>query len=295
MMNDRERWIATLERYGVTLSVVGGALRGPCPFHRGSNPTSFVVTPEKGFHCFACGLGGGLAQFIQRMGGEAPAVATSFWRSAVDARPDAVVAPIGPLDAGHPYLASRGIHTATARFFGMGYFAGKPPLGDRIVIPLHDADGSLVGHVGRRLVDTEPRYWFQREVPRKAILFNLHRVKAAKSDTVILVEGVLDAAAVHQLGMPNVVASLSCQVSANQRALLSRFRRVFVLFDADAAGADATRALEAELGPTVVRVALPKADPCSLKGVVLDQLIRSAMESDSTSSRPSGRREGISR
>jgi 5S rRNA maturation endonuclease (ribonuclease M5) len=213
------------------------------------------------------------------MGGEAPAVATSFWRSTVDDRCDAIV-PIGPLDAAHPYLASRGIHTATARFFGMGYFAGKPPLGDRIVIPLHDPDGMLVGHVGRRLDDTEPRYWFQREVPRKAILFNLHRVKAAKHDTVILVEGVLDAAAVHQLGIPNVVASLSCQVSANQRALLSRFRRVFVLFDADGAGAEATRALKEELGVAAVGVALPKADPCSLKGVVLDQLLRSAMDGE---------------
>jgi DNA primase len=295
MMNDRARWLAALERYGVTLSAVGGALRGPCPFHRGSNPTSFVVTPEKGFHCFACGVGGGLSQFIQRMGGEVPAITTSFWRPVADGRSDAVITPIGPLDAGHPYLAERGIHTATARFFGMGYFAGRPPLGDRIVIPLHDADGALVGHVARRLDDTEPRYWFQREVPRKAILFNLHRVKAAKHDTVVLVEGVFDAAAVHQLGMPNVVASLSCQVSANQRALLSRFRRVFVLFDADAAGAEATRAIEAELGPAAVRVALPKADPCSLKGVVLDRLLRSAMESDRTSIRPIRGAKGLAR
>ncbi len=246
MTNDRERWIAALERYGVTLGAVGGALRGPCPFHRGSNPTSFVVTPEKGFHCFACGVGGGLSQFIQRMGGEAPARTTSFWRPVVDGRSDAVITPIGPLDAAHPYLAERG-------------------------------------------------YWFQREVPRKAILFNLHRVKAAQHDTVVLVEGVFDAAAVHQLGMPNVVASLSCQVSANQRALLSRFRRVFVLFDADAAGAEATRALEEELGPSAVRVALPKADPCSLKGVVLDRLLRSAMESDGTSIPRNGRAKGLAR
>lgn len=289
-MNDREQWMVALERYGVSLTAVGGALRGPCPFHRGSNPTSFVVTPEKGFHCFACGAGGGLAQFIQRMGGEAPPIAMSFWQPIVDARSDAMVAPIGPLDPNHPYFIERGIHAATARFFGMGYFAGKPPLGDRIVIPLHDPDGMLVGHVGRRLDDTEPRYWFQREVPRKAILFNLHRVKAAKCETVILVEGVFDAAAVHQLGMPNVVASLSCQVSANQRALLSRFRRVFVLFDADTAGAGATRALEEELGPAVERVSLPKADPCALKGVVLDRLLRAAMDDERRSVRAAASR-----
>lgn len=296
MMSDREAWIAALERYGVTLSVVGAALRGPCPFHRGSNPTSFVVTPEKGcFYCFACGVGGGFSQFIQRMGGEAPAVATSFWHPPMDARSAAVITPIAPLDAAHPYFRERGIHEATARFFGMGYFRGKPPLGGRIITPLHDPDGTLVGHIGRALDDTEPRYRFQQGVPRQSLLFNLHRVKAAKHDMVVLVEGVFDAAAVFQLGIPNVVASLGCQVSANQRALLSRFRRVLVLFDDDPAGDAATAALEEELGPAAMRVALPKSDPCSLKGVLLERIIRSAMTRDASPAtrKAAGRRAGI--
>jgi len=267
-------WEAVIARYNLTLIRVKDQYRGPCPIHGGTNPTAFVITPSKGFHCFGCGAGGGVAQFIRAMG-DIPDMEKrgSFWLPPVDARPD-IVTPLSPLDPTHRYFQSRGLHEATARFFGMGYFAGKPPLGARIIIPLHDADGKLVGHLGRAIDDKEPRYWFQQCVPRRSILFNFHRVKAARHETVVLVEGAFDCAALHQLGFSNTVASLSCHVTENQRALLSRFRRVLILFDDDLSGSDAMVALKEELGRSAVCVPLPKADPCSLKGVVLSQILR---------------------
>jgi DNA primase len=282
-------WEDVIAKYGLTVHRVGGQFRGPCPIHRGTNPTCLAITPGKGFICFACGVGGGIAQFILAMGDTpdwdvmrsslttANHADGSFWHPMADAGPRTnVITPLGPLDPSHPYFRGRGIHEATARFFGMGYFRGTPPFGGRIITPLHNPDGALVGHIARALDDTEPRYRFQQGVPRQSILFNLHRVKAARSDVVVLVEGVFDAAAVYQLGIPNVVASLGCHVSANQRALLSRFRRVLILFDDDRAGADAMCALEAELGSAAVPVALPKADPCSIKGVLLADVLEKA-------------------
>lgn len=269
-------WDDVIATYGLTMHRVGSQFRGPCPIHRGTNPTCFVITPEKGFHCFACGRGGGIPQFIRAMGDTpAPEVAGALFLPMVDARQGTTdVAPLQPLEPEHPFFRARGIHAVTARHFGMGYFRGKPPLGGRVVIPIHDADGALVGHIGRALDNEEPRYWVQPCVPRRSVLFNLHRVKRVRSETVVLVEGAFDAAAVYQLGIPNVVASLTCRLSATQRALLSRFRRVVILFDDDPAGREATEALEGELGRAAVRAALPKMDPCALKGVLLASLLR---------------------
>jgi DNA primase len=159
----------------------------------------------------------------------------------------------------------------------MGFFRGAPPLGRRIIAPLHDPDGHLVGHIGRAIEDrVTPRYLFQRGVRRSEILFNLHRVKQAKAETVVVVEGVFDALAVFQVGIPNVVATLGCEVTENQRALLSCFGKILVLFDDDAAGNAASQKLEAEFVSAAVRLQLPKADPASIKGVLLERLIRSA-------------------
>jgi 5S rRNA maturation endonuclease (ribonuclease M5) len=187
---------------------------------------------------------------------------------------------LGPLDSSHPYFLQRGIHEATARYFGIGYFRGAPPFGRRIVAPLHDPNGQLVGHIGRAIDDrVAPRYLFQRGVRRNELLFNLHRVKEAKANTVTVVEGIFDALAVYQIGITNVVSTLGCEVTANQRALLSRFRRILVLFDEDQAGQTAAQKLETEFGRTAVRLHLPKADPASIKGVLLERLIRAAEES----------------
>jgi DNA primase len=183
-------------------------------------------------------------------------------------------APLAPLDSAHPYFFERGVHEATARHFGIGYFRGAPPFGRRIVAPLHDAAGQLVGHIGRAIDDSvTPRYLFQRGVRRNELVFNLHRVKQSNADTVVVVEGIFDALAVHQVGIPNVVSTLGCEVTANQRALLSRFRRVVVLFDGDDAGRRAAESLEDEFARAVIRLQLPKADPASIKGILLLRLI----------------------
>lgn len=271
-------WEEVIARHGLAVRWQGSQWRGPCPLHRGDNVSAFTITPQHGFHCFACGRSGGLRTFLRLVGdhegADAVDLTEEYPRSGSTAFPGPVV-PLTPLDATHPYFRERGVHEVTARHFGIGYFRGAPPLGKRIIAPLHDADGTLVGHIGRAVNPTvEPRYCFQRGVRRSELLFNLHRVKEANAETVIVVEGVFDALSVHQIGYPNVVATLGCEVTENQRALLSRFRRLFILFDHDEAGDRAASKLAEEFGKAATRLQLPKADPATIKGVLLDRILR---------------------
>lgn len=279
----RETWEEVIEEFHLDVTWHGSQWRGPCPLHHGTRVSSFAITPGRGYFCFACGEGGSIEEFVAKMRGEDPLDVvrpTSYERRE---RTEPVV-PLTPLDPTHPYFCERGIHEATARYFGIGYFRGRPPLGGRIIAPLHDPAGRLVGHIGRAVDDAaEPRYCFQRGVHRRELLFNLHRVKAAGAESVILVEGIFDALGVFQVGFPHVVASLGCRITATQRALLSRFARVFILFDHDPSGDEAAAQISEELGRAAVRVSLPKADPASVKGVILERLLRAAAASPTRS------------
>lgn len=61
-----------------------------------------------------------------------------------------------------------------------------------VVIPIHSARGELVAYAGRALERTEPRYRFPPGFPKSAILFNLHRARAAAQPAVVVVEGFFD-------------------------------------------------------------------------------------------------------
>jgi 5S rRNA maturation endonuclease (ribonuclease M5) len=263
-------WSAIVEQLGLKRS--GAEWRGACPLHGGSNKSQFVVSTSKGaFHCFACGAGGSLTRLARLLGKEPPR-----WSPPLRPEPTRAmerVAALRPLDPTHPFFAERGIHAGTARSFGSGYFAGTPPFGGRVVVPIHDVGGMLVGHIGRALGNEEPRYILQRGVARGALLFNAHRV-SADAPFVIVVEGVFDAFAVTQIGYRNVVATLGCEASARQIDALRRYPAVKLLFDADDAGKNAASALAEAIGATAAVVDIPKADPCSIKGVLLAQVIR---------------------
>lgn len=268
-----DAWVTTFAEHGLHLTWQGRQWRGPCPFHRGSNPTALAVTPEYGFKCFSCGERGGLARF-RKLLGAAPLPDAVL--PAPSPEPVRIVRPLRPLDAAHPYLSTRGIHEATARLFGMGVFTGAPPFGNRVVTPIHDGLGQLVGHLGRAIDDAiSPRYIVQRGTRRSRLLFNLHGVTRSGASTVILVEGVFDVLALHQHGMANAVASLGCDVSKAQRDLLAPFDRVVILFDADAAGRRAALTLRRQLRGAVI-ARLPSDDPATVNGDLLRHVIATA-------------------
>src|SRR5438876_12074066 len=110
------------------------------------------------------------------------------------------------LDRSHPYLKSRGIAPETAEVFGVGFFSGQGPLVGRVVIPIHNAVGQLVGYAGRAVGSlTDPKYiTVPSDFRPDRELFNLHRTTAAakksRSGVVVVVEGFFDCMRVHQAG-----------------------------------------------------------------------------------------------
>jgi DNA primase len=157
---------------------------------------------------------------------------------------------------------------AVPRTGGGGYYDA---LRDRITFPIRDMQGRPVAFGGRALADGSPKYLNTRETPLFAkgkMLYALDAARAAIRETgeAVVVEGYMDAIACHQFGVRGAVASLGTALTLDQVLLLKRFAtRAVLVYDADAAGADAAeRGLgifeQAEL-PVRVAVLPGDADP----------------------------------
>lgn len=118
----------------------------------------------------------------------------------------------------------------------------------RIMIPLADGQGNIVGFTARLLRDDvdAPKYF---NTPSTLIydkgrqVFGLHLAKQQirKSEYVVIVEGNLDVIASHQAGVTNVVATAGTAMTADHLRSLSRLTlKIRLAFDADTAGQNAT-------------------------------------------------------
>src|SRR5438309_125804 len=125
----------------------------------------------------------------------------------------------------------------------------------RLVFPLADARGRVRGFQARKLREDDPlraKYVNspEGELFRKGdVLYGLDRARMAitKQDRAVIVEGNTDVLALRQAGLEPVAASMGTALTSQQLRELSRLsRRVWLCFDSDAAGEDATlRGMEA--------------------------------------------------
>jgi DNA primase len=121
-----------------------------------------------------------------------------------------------------------------------------PRFRDRLLFPIHDLRGRVVGFGGRLLRPGEPKYLNSPETPifsKGRQLYNLHKAKAAirKAESVILVEGYFDVFRLVLAGIEHVVAPLGTSLTADQAGLLRRFTpSATLLYDSDQAGLRAT-------------------------------------------------------
>ncbi len=132
---------------------------------------------------------------------------------------------------------------------------------DRLIFPIHDKDGHVIGFGGRAIGDAQPKYLNTPQTvifDKGANLYALHLAQDAirRTHDVIVVEGYMDAIAGHQFGFENVVASMGTALTSNQVRLVRRsVDRILLALDADAAGQMATiRGLD------VLREGLAEAD-----------------------------------
>jgi DNA primase len=152
----------------------------------------------------------------------------------------------------------------------------------RVMFPIAGESGRVVAFGGRAIGDEQPKYLNSPETgiyTKSHVLYNLDRARDAirREGFAVLVEGYMDAIALAEAGIENVIASCGTSLAEGQVRLLGRFtKNIVVNFDLDAAGQAATdRSLVLLLGADFeIRVlVLPsdeggKSDP--------DQFIRKA-------------------
>jgi DNA primase len=162
----------------------------------------------------------------------------------------------------------------------------------RLLFPIHNLRGRVVGLGGRLLGPGEPKYLNSPETEifhKGKQLYNLYQAKGAirKEESVLLVEGYFDVIRLSLAGVEHVVAPLGTSLTPDQAALLKRFTpAATVLYDSDQPGLRATFRAGDELLRHAIRVRVatlpPGEDPDTLvrKGGVeaLDLVLRDAID-----------------
>lgn len=113
----------------------------------------------------------------------------------------------------------------------------------RLMFPIFDVQGRVVGFGGRILAKGEPKYLNSPETilfSKSRNLYGLNFAKAARKRELILVEGYMDMLSIYQAGFHNVVASLGTAFNQEHARTLKRFADdVILLYDSDEAGTNA--------------------------------------------------------
>lgn len=201
----------------------------------------------------------------------------------------------------YEYLKNRGINSQTIKDFKLGYAPASPKsllefakvekisegaldkagitaydsreknryvrFKNRIIFPVHNTQGKIVGFAGRALDDkTLPKYLNspQTDLYNKSnILYGLNIAKKEIADNkhAVIVEGYMDLLSLYQAGVLNIVASSGTSLTVPQAKLLLRYAtKATIVYDGDTAGTKATlRGLDilVEQGLMVKIVRLP--------------------------------------
>jgi DNA primase len=242
---------------------------------------------------------------------EAHSAAAAFFKELFQHSPQAAAA--------RKYLEGRGFNQDDAQAWGLGYSpperdtlyrhllgrkfkpkeivdAGLATAGasgehrdtfrNRLMFPVADLSGQVVGFGARALGDEQPKYLNSSKTPiydKARILFGLDRSKAAivKVGHSIVTEGYTDVIALHKVGMTNAVATCGTALGEDHFSLIKRFcDRAILAFDADAAGAVASErgfGMHAKMGLEVLIAPIPAgkdpADVALIEGADATKLI----------------------
>ena len=302
-LTERNDIVDVVSQYVRLTKKSGSNMFGLCPFHSEKTP-SFSVSPDKQiYHCFGCGKGGGVINFIMEienlgfqdavaflarranmaMPEESDTPEVSRRKRLLELNRDAarffyeqLVAETGK--PGQEYVLRRGISPAMVRRFGLGFApdswsaltdsmtklgytqqelfdaglikhsrrgGGYDTFRNRLMFPVIDVRGSVIGFSGRILGDGEPKYLNSPETAvfsKSHNLFALNLAKKSKSGYIILTEGNIDVVSLHQAGFDSAVASLGTSLTGEQARLISRYTgEVILCYDSDEAGKKAAQ------------------------------------------------------
>ena len=172
----------------------------------------------------------------------------------------------------YEYLRGRGLSDDTIRRFGLGYsnmysddlyrYLKKKGYDDellketglvkveergahdrfwnRVMFPIMDVNGRIIGFGGRVMGDGEPKYLNSPETKafdKSRNLYGLNYARTARKPYMLICEGYMDVISMHQAGFSNAVASLGTAFTSGQASLLRRYTdQVVLTYDSDGAG-----------------------------------------------------------
>lgn len=153
----------------------------------------------------------------------------------------------------HEYLINEGFNDETRRFFDLR-FCDKGVMKDRIVIPIDNPDGSIVGIAGRSIHDFrwlelsgESKYFFSKGLKKSNTLYNISRADKY-ANFIIVVEGYKSIWRLHNWGYDNAVALMGAHLSDRQTQLLLQLDLpILVSGDNDKAGKSLQREVVSKL------------------------------------------------
>ena len=111
---------------------------------------------------------------------------------------------------------------------------------NRVMVPIIDIQGNVIGFGGRVLDDSKPKYLNTTDTlvyKKSKALFGLNFAKSDSQQQMILCEGYMDVIALHQAGFTNSVAGCGTALTQDQARLISRYtQEVLLSYDGDEAG-----------------------------------------------------------
>ncbi len=296
-----------VEAAGVRLHGRGRVRQGVCPFHEEVEGSFTVYADSERFHCFGCGEGGDVLDFVRRAEGlslpeairrldASPPTTAPVRHATRERRSRAAVAPPDPalLTAAaryyagelrrsreaRAYLASRGVGIETAARLGLGYAPGRglrtalASAGfaearvresgsvDRArrerfagMVTVLEIAGGRVRWLAGRAIDPERKPRFQALPGPKPVL-GLGRIGLAPPWAVVA-EGIFDWLLLTEWAIP-ACAALGTHGMERVAAALRGCQNVFLAFDRDDAGREATAVLGSLLGRRAAVVSLPE-------------------------------------
>lgn len=152
---------------------------------------------------------------------------------------------------------------------------------NRLMFPIHDARGQIIGFGGRTMGDDQAKYLNGSDsilYRKSSVLYGLHKAMPAirEQKQVILVEGYFDVLACHRAGVLQTVATCGTALTEEHVRLLKRSaERVTLCLDQDRAGRDAAERaflLCSKEGLQIDAVVLPQKDPADMAQTSLDEL-----------------------
>ena len=129
---------------------------------------------------------------------------------------------------------------------------------NRVMFPIIDVRGNVIGFGGRVMDGSEPKYLNSPEsviFNKRKNLFALNVSKKTRMDMLVLTEGYMDTIAMHQYGFDCAVASLGTSLTQEQAGMLAKYTKQMVLcYDGDQAGQNAAKRAISILEPTGISV-----------------------------------------